>query len=75
MQLFTSLEICVIVIAIQLMSKVIEMILFVYGILLLVYLGCPKYLKAAAMLLNLLVSDPVPYIDEIIMLAGLLKSE
>ena len=50
------------------------MILFVYGILLLVYWNCPKYLKFVAFLINLIVPDRIPYIDEVIMVAGLLRA-
>ncbi len=51
------------------------MVLVVYGILLLVYWNCPKYLKAVAFVINLFVPDPIPYVDEIIMIAGLLASD
>ena len=51
------------------------MVLVVYGILLLVYWNCPKYLKAVAFVINLFVPDSIPYVDEIIMIAGLLASD
>lgn len=51
------------------------MVLIAYGILLLVYWCCPKYLKAAAFVVNFFVPDPVPYIDELVMVAGLLTSD
>ena len=50
------------------------MVWVVYGILLLVYWNCPKYLKAAAFVINFFVPDPIPYIDEMVMVAGLLAS-
>ena len=50
------------------------MIFIVYGVLLLVYWVCPKYIKIAAMILNFLIPDPIPYIDEIVMVAGFLNS-
>lgn len=51
------------------------MVLVAYGILLLIYWNCPKYLKAAALVINFFVTDPIPYIDEFIMVAGLLASD
>lgn len=51
------------------------MVFVAYGILLLVYWNCPKYLKAVAFLINFFVPDPIPYIDEVIMVAGLLASD
>ena len=44
-------------------------------ILLLIYWNCPKYLKAAALVINFFVTDPIPYIDEFIMVARLLASD
>ena len=51
------------------------MVFIVYVILLLVYWNCPKYLKATAFVINFFVPDPIPYIDEVIMVAGLLASD
>ena len=51
------------------------MVWVVYGILLLVYWNCPKYLKAVAFVINFFAPDPIPYIDEVIMVAGLLTSD
>ena len=51
------------------------MVLVEYGILLLVYWNCPKYLKVAAFVINFFVPDPIPYIDEVVMIAGLLASD
>jgi len=51
------------------------MILIAYGFLLLVYWYCPKYLKAAVFVINFFVPDPLPYIDELVMVAGLLASD
>lgn len=51
------------------------MVLVAYGILFLVYWNCPKYLKVAAMIINLFIPDPLPYVDEVVMVAGLLASE
>ena len=51
------------------------MILIAYGILLVVYWNCPQYLKAVACVLNFFVGDPIPYVDEMIMVAGLLAKE
>lgn len=51
------------------------MVLVAYRILLLIYWNYPKYLKAAAFAINFFVPDPIPYIDEVIMVAGLLASD
>ena len=51
------------------------MVIIVYVILLLVYWNCPKYLKVAAFVINFFVPDPIPYIDEVVMIAGLLTSD
>lgn len=51
------------------------MILIAYGILLVVYWNCPQYLKVAACVLNFFVGDPIPYVDEMIMVAGLFAKE
>ena len=51
------------------------LVLAAYGILLLVYWNCPKYLKAVAFVINFFAPDPIPYIDEMIMIAGLLASD
>ena len=47
-------------------------IIFVYLILGIVYLMCPKYMKAVACVINFFVPDPIPGIDEVVMIAGLL---
>ena len=49
--------------------------LAIYGILLIVYLVAPKHIKVVAFLLNLVIPDPIPYIDEIVMVAGLFASD
>lgn len=69
------MELCVIVIETKHISKVMPMILVAYGILLLVYWNCPKYLKAVAFVINFFVPDAVPYIDELVMVAGLISSD
>lgn len=46
-----------------------------YAVLLAVYWGCPKHLKLVAMLINFVLPDPIPYLDEIVMVAGFLKSD
>lgn len=51
------------------------MIFVVYGILLLVYWNCPKYLKVVAFALNFFLPDAIPYIDEVVMAAGLLAKD
>lgn len=49
------------------------MIYLLYGIVLLVYWFCPKYLQAVILIANIFLPDAVPVIDEVIMVAGLLK--
>lgn len=49
------------------------MIYIPYIILLAAYWYAPKTLKVVAFLLNLVIPDPIPYVDEIIMVAGLIK--
>ena len=51
------------------------MVLIAYGILLVIYWNCPQYLKAAAFVLNCFVGDPIPYVDEVVMVAGLFAKE
>ena len=51
------------------------MIYLVYMVVLAVYWKCPKYLKAIMFIINIFVPDAIPYVDELIMLAGLLKQE
>lgn len=50
------------------------MIYLGYIVLLIVYWCCPKYLKLVATLINFFMPDPIPYVDEIVMVAGLLAS-
>lgn len=47
-------------------------LLVIYSILLLVYMFCPKHLKAVACIINFFFPDPIPGIDEVIMIVGLL---
>lgn len=48
------------------------MIIVIYLILGIVYLLCPKYIKVVSCVINLFVPDPIPGIDEVVMIAGLL---
>ena len=45
--------------------------IIIYGIVLLVYLCCPKYLQLVMLIINAFVPDAILVIDEIIMVAGL----
>ena len=49
--------------------------LLLYGIVLLVYFFCPKYLQLIICAVNLFVPDAAPAIDEVIMVAGLFLSD
>lgn len=49
------------------------MIIVLYMIGLLIYMAVPFLGKLAIMILNMLVPDPLPYIDEIVMFLGLCK--
>lgn len=51
------------------------MLYIIYGIILLVYWFCPTRMQLVIFLINLIVPDPIPYVDEVIMIAGLLKGE
>ena len=51
------------------------MIYIIYIVVLIVYWFCPKYLQIIIMLANLFIPDSIPMIDEIIMVAGLLKTD
>lgn len=44
-----------------------------YVIILIVYLFCPRYLKLVFLVVNLFIPDPLPFLDEILIVAGLLK--
>ncbi len=44
-------------------------LILIYGIVLLIYWVCPKYLKAVIFIIN----DPIPFVDEVVMAAGLLS--
>lgn len=48
-------------------------ILIPYLIVLLVYFKCPKYLKAVIFVINFFMPDPLPMVDELVMVAGLLS--
>lgn len=48
-------------------------LILIYGIVLLIYWVCPKYLKAVIFIINLLLPDPIPFVDEVVMAAGLLS--
>ena len=48
--------------------------LIAYGIVLLVYFLCPAYLKIVILVINMFMPDSIPYVDEVIMVAGLLSS-
>lgn len=48
------------------------MIIVIYLILGIVYLLCPKHIKVVSCVINLFVPDPIPGIDEVVMIAGLL---
>lgn len=47
-------------------------LVLIYGLLFLVYLAQPKYIKVAIFLLNLIIPDPIPYIDEFLMILPLI---
>lgn len=49
------------------------MILLIYAVVLFIYWFCPKYIQAIMLIANIFLPDFVPVIDEIIMVAGLLK--
>lgn len=49
------------------------MIYLIYVIVLVVYWCCPKYFQIIMLIINLILPDQVPVIDEIVMVAGLLK--
>ena len=49
-----------------------EDIMLIPIIVILVYLFCPVHLKAVILLINCFVPDSIPYIDELLMVAGLL---
>ena len=50
------------------------MIVLIYGILLAAYWVCPTHIKLIGCIINFLVPDPVPFLDEAIMVLGLLRS-
>lgn len=50
------------------------MIYLIYAAVLIVYFLCPKYLRLLIFVANIFIPDSLPIIDELIMLAGLLKS-
>lgn len=41
-----------------------------YIVVLLVYMVCPKVVKLAVMVVNVFLPDPLPYVDEVLMVAG-----
>ena len=47
-------------------------IIIAYIIVLLVYMICPAYVKVAVMVVNVFLPDPLPCVDEVLMVAGLL---
>lgn len=47
-------------------------IIVVYLILGIAYLASPKHIKVVACVINFFVPDPIPGIDEVVMIAGLL---
>lgn len=50
------------------------MMFLVYAVVLVVYWFCPKYLQLLICVVNLFMPDMIPVVDEVIMVAGLLKS-
>lgn len=46
------------------------MILIFYAIILLVYLACPQYVKLVVFIINIFLPDPIPFVDEFLMLVG-----
>lgn len=50
-------------------------VIVIYIIALVVYWYCPKYIKLVSFIANLFIPDPIPYLDEIVMVAGLLKPD
>lgn len=51
----------------------IDMLYLIYAAVLLVYWFCPKRIQVVMLVINLLAPDAVPVVDELIMVAGLLK--
>lgn len=49
------------------------MLYLIYAAVLLVYWFCPKRIQVVMLVINLLAPDAVPVVDELIMVAGLLK--
>lgn len=49
------------------------MIILAYIVVLIGYFCCPKYLQLIIMIINFFLPDPLPFIDEVIMVAGFLK--
>lgn len=48
-----------------------DMVFLIYAVVLLVYFFCPKYIKVVMLIINLLVPDVVPVVDELLMVVGL----
>lgn len=44
-----------------------------YIVLFLVYFKCPKYLQLVILVANFFIPDIIPYLDEVIMVLGLLS--
>ena len=44
-----------------------------YIVLLITYFCFPAHLKLVIMIINFFLPDPLPFVDEVIMVAGLLK--
>ena len=48
------------------------LIIIAYLVLGVVYFASPKHVKIVACVINFFVPDPIPFIDEAVMIAGLL---
>jgi len=49
------------------------LVVIIYGILVLMYIGMPFWLQIIFTLINTVVADPIPVLDEIIMYGTLIK--
>lgn len=47
--------------------------IFLYIIFICIYLVCPFWVKPILLLINTIIPDPIPFVDEVIMWGGLLS--
>lgn len=47
--------------------------IFLYFIFICIYLVCPFWLKPILLILNTIIPDPIPFVDEVIMWGGLIS--